>query len=128
MRIGELATRTGVSVRSIRHYGDNGLLEAARTDSGYREFGESAVGRVLRIKSLIYHGLTVDDIIPMAECLDAPATEEQFCGHLMDLYESKLRTLDEEIEAFQQKRRRLAERIRQLRARQDTTENAWGHG
>lgn len=73
MHIGELSKRTGASVRSIRHYDEHGLLDAYRTESGYRTFDDSAVHRVLRIKSLIRYGLTIDDILPMARCLDAPA-------------------------------------------------------
>jgi DNA-binding transcriptional MerR regulator len=34
MRIGELADATGVSVRSLRYYGEQGLLAADRTPSG----------------------------------------------------------------------------------------------
>lgn len=122
MRIGELSKRTGASVRSIRHYDENGLLDAGRTESGYRTFDDSAVDRVLRIKNLIYHGLTVDDILPMVECLDAPASEEQFCDHVMELYEAKLRALDGEIEALRRRHRRLAERLRQLRTRREGAE------
>ena len=36
MHIGELAERTGLSLRTIRHYDDVGLLPAtARTDGGF---------------------------------------------------------------------------------------------
>jgi len=36
MRIGELAKRTGVSVRSLRYYDKMGLLGAGRSENGYR--------------------------------------------------------------------------------------------
>jgi DNA-binding transcriptional MerR regulator len=116
MRIGELARRTGVSVRSIRHYDVNGLLEADRSENGYREFDESAVGRVRRIKRLIGDGLTVEEVLPMAECLASSISEEQFCTHLLELYEEKLRALDSEIAALQRKRAHLAGRVAQMRA------------
>jgi DNA-binding transcriptional MerR regulator len=116
MRIGELARRTGVSVRSIRHYDLNGLLEADRSENGYREFDESAVARVRRIKRLISDGLTVEEVLPMAECLASSISEEQFCTHLLELYEEKLRELDGEIAALHRKRANLAWRVAQMRA------------
>lgn len=42
MLIGELAERTGLSLRTIRHYDDVGLLPAmARTDGGFRVYSKT---------------------------------------------------------------------------------------
>ena len=38
MRIGELAARTGSSVRALRHYDRTGVLSSVRQDNGYRTF------------------------------------------------------------------------------------------
>lgn len=127
MRIGELSRRTGVSVRSIRHYEENGLLAAGRGDNGYREFDESAVGRVLRIKRLIRDGLTIEDLLPMAACLSAPVSEEQLCGHLLELYEHKLRAVDDELAALRRKRAALVERLAQLRGGMNAARNGGRH-
>jgi DNA-binding transcriptional MerR regulator len=46
MVIGELAARTGLSVRTLRFYADAGVLsESGRTEAGYRIFGPDAVAR-----------------------------------------------------------------------------------
>ena len=46
MHIGELAERTGLSLRTIRHYDDVGLLPAAaRTDGGFRLYTEADCDR-----------------------------------------------------------------------------------
>ena len=53
MHIGELAKRTGLSLRTIRHYDDVGLLPAtARTDGGFRVFSEEDFERLMVIKQM----------------------------------------------------------------------------
>lgn len=43
MTIGQLAARTGLSVRTVRFYADAGVLpEATRSEAGYRLFGPEA--------------------------------------------------------------------------------------
>ncbi|NUT53744.1 MAG: MerR family transcriptional regulator [Saccharothrix sp.] len=69
MRIGELAERTGVSVRSLRYYEQQGLLAAERTPGGQREYPERAVDRVIRIQELFAAGLTSRKIALMLPCM-----------------------------------------------------------
>ena len=111
MRIGEVAQRTGVSVRSIRHYEQQGLVLARRTQSGYREFDEAAVELVCRIRVLLRNGFTLQEIRSVAVNLDETNMHE-VCDEVISLYYGKLRALQEriqEIEAVQQQiRARLA--------------------
>src|SRR3982751_318613 len=53
MQIGELAARTGASVRMLRYYEEQGLLEPERTPAGYRIYAEADVDRVARIRCLL---------------------------------------------------------------------------
>lgn len=53
MRIGEVSRRSGVSARSLRYYESHGLIQAARSDNGYRTYGEEAVERA-RIAHLLF--------------------------------------------------------------------------
>ncbi|WP_067841953.1 MerR family transcriptional regulator [Nocardia lijiangensis] len=69
MRIGELAERTGVSVRSLRYYEDKGMLAAARSSGGQREYPEVAVDRVHRIQEMFAAGLTSDTIADLLPCI-----------------------------------------------------------
>ncbi|MGY1836327.1 MerR family transcriptional regulator [Blastococcus sp. SYSU DS0510] len=57
MKIGELARRTGVAPRLLRYYEQQGLLEAERSDNGYRSYGEEAVARVERVALLVRFGV-----------------------------------------------------------------------
>jgi DNA-binding transcriptional MerR regulator len=69
MRIGELAERTGVSVRSLRYYEQQGLLASDRTTGGHREYPERAVDRVIRIQELFAAGLNSRKIAAMLPCM-----------------------------------------------------------
>ncbi|MDX3105030.1 MerR family transcriptional regulator [Nonomuraea angiospora] len=71
MRIGELATRSGVSVRALRYYEEQGLLEAERSDSGQRHYPASAADRVHLIQMLYSAGLSSRTIAELLPCVDA---------------------------------------------------------
>ena len=74
MRIGELATRSGVSVRSLRYYETQGLLLSSRTSGGHREYGDEAVDRVILIQELMAAGLTSKVIVQLLPCIYSGTT------------------------------------------------------
>ncbi|WP_262401312.1 MerR family transcriptional regulator [Actinomadura sp. CNU-125] len=77
MRIGELASKTGVSVRSLRYYEQQGLLAAERSSSGQRHYPEGAVERVRLIQRLFTAGLSSRTIAELLPCVvDGRATPE----------------------------------------------------
>ena len=69
MRIGELAERTGVSVRSLRYYEQQGLLAATRTAGGHREYPQAAVDRVVRIQEMFAAGLPSRVLAELLPCI-----------------------------------------------------------
>ncbi|WP_182899655.1 MerR family transcriptional regulator [Microbispora sp. H10830] len=75
MRVGELAARTGVSVRALRYYEEQNLLSAERSPSGQRHYPESAVDRVRLIQELYAAGLSSKTIVELLPCvIDGRAT------------------------------------------------------
>lgn len=77
MRIGELATRTGVSVRALRYYEEYDLLAPDRSPSGQRHYADGAVDRVLLIQQLYAAGLSSRTIADLLPCVvDGNATPE----------------------------------------------------
>lgn len=67
LRIGELARRTGLTVRTLHHYDAIGLLSpAGRSAAGYRLYGRREVRRLVEIVALKRLGLSLDEI---GECL-----------------------------------------------------------
>lgn len=69
MRIGELARRTGVSERSLRYYEQQDLLTSTRTPGGQREYGETAVDRVVHVQELFAAGLCSGKIAELLPCM-----------------------------------------------------------
>lgn len=72
--IGELAEAAGISVRTIRHYDDEGLLTPSRrTAAGHRRYDPAAIGRLYRIVALRRVGFGLTDIVPL---LDASGADD----------------------------------------------------
>jgi len=118
VRIGELARRTGASVRSLRHYETKGLIQATRRSNGYREFDESMVQRVRRIRSLLAIGFTLDEILPFVPCLDDDAFDERrACAEAIALHRAKLEEIDARIRELVKLRDRLQARLDMLASR-----------
>jgi DNA-binding transcriptional MerR regulator len=69
MRIGELATKTGVSVRALRYYEEQQLLAPARSPSGQRLYPDGAVDRVQLIQQLYAAGLSSRTILGILPCV-----------------------------------------------------------
>ncbi|MEU9040746.1 MULTISPECIES: HEAT repeat domain-containing protein [unclassified Kitasatospora] len=70
MLIGDVAQRSGVSARMLRHYESLGLVRpSGRTDSGYREYSEENIRRIFHIESLRSLGLSLSDV---GRALDDP--------------------------------------------------------
>jgi DNA-binding transcriptional MerR regulator len=99
VRIGELAERAGVSVRSLRYYEEQGLLRSERSASGQRYYDEDAVQRVELLKRLYAAGLTSRVIAELLPCTYAPTLE----------------ATDDAFERMVQERDRLEAHIEELR-------------
>lgn len=62
-KVGELAKRTGVSVRTLHHYDEIGLLSPShRSPSGYRLYTEDDVRRLQQIRSLRTLGFSLEEV------------------------------------------------------------------
>lgn len=62
-KVGELARRTGLSVRALHHYDEIGLLQPSlRSPAGHRLYGQGDLERLQRIQSLRSMGLALEEI------------------------------------------------------------------
>lgn len=70
MLIGDVARRSGVSARMLRHYESLGLVRpTGRTPTGYREYSSADIQRIFHIESLRSLGLSLRDV---GRALDDP--------------------------------------------------------
>lgn len=66
--VGELAKRAGLTVRTLHHYEELGLLRpSGRSEAGYRRYGEADVLRLHRVLALRDAGLSLKAIAPMLD-------------------------------------------------------------
>ena len=115
MRISELAQATGVSIRSLRHYEQKGLLRPRRLDNGYRDYDESAINQVRVIQFYLGLDLNTDEIGKIVNCKGEHVWEGDHsacAANLIGLYTRKMQIIDDEIRALMQVKTRLMGRIR----------------
>ncbi|GGX23606.1 HEAT repeat domain-containing protein [Streptomyces chryseus] len=82
MLIGEVARRSGVSARMLRHYESLGLVRpSSRTGSGFREYSGQDLRRIFHIESLRSLGLSLREV---GRALDDPGfTPSALVGDLI---------------------------------------------
>jgi MerR family transcriptional regulator, repressor of the yfmOP operon len=136
-RIGEVAERVGVTVRTIRYYEELGLLGAppARAKGAHRLYSDADVTRItelVRLRDLL--GLSLEELTALAEtgearaalrdrwadttsdderarivCEAIPLVERQ-----LELVRTRRRTLDEFADELSEKLRTLRSELRRL--------------
>jgi MerR family copper efflux transcriptional regulator len=97
MQIGQVAARTELSIRTVRHYDDVGLVTpSARSSGGFRLYTEADVDRLLVIRRMKPLGFTLaemKDLLAALEALDsskAPASEHKAAVQRLREYRSKV--------------------------------------
>ena len=75
MHIGELAEKTGLSLRTIRHYDEIGLLKASgRTEGGFRLYTQEDLSRLLLIRRMKPLGFSLEEMIELLRIIDTLAS------------------------------------------------------
>lgn len=105
-KVGELAQRAGLTVRTLHHWDEIGLLRpSGRTPSGHRLYEEADLARLHRIRSLRFLGFGLEDT---ARLLERPER------HLAALIHGRLAELDEQIELARKLKSQLETFARRL--------------
>lgn len=114
MQIGEVAARTELSLRTIRHYEETGLVvPSARSQGGFRLYTERDVERLMVIRRMKPLGFSLDE---MRELLAATDALDTFAGLTGDERDALLET----VRGFET---RAAAKIEELRVQLSRAED-----
>lgn len=106
LTVGELAKRSGLTVRTLHHYHAIGLLTpSARADNGYRLYGRDEIARLHQIQAMRRFGLALAEI---GAYLDQPGVP------LADVISRQIAMLDRQMQQAACLRERLAQLHGQL--------------
>jgi DNA-binding transcriptional MerR regulator len=120
MRIGELSRHTGVPVRLLRYYEDQGLLSPGRSVNGYRDYERDDIQRVTQIRGLIDAGVPTAIIRDILPCLDDPGTIHLSdpAPDLISALEQHHRLIDARIQCLSRNRDAIGRYLQAIRSRQ----------
>ena len=109
MRIGELATATGVSPRLLRYYEEQNLLRPVRLPNGYRQYSDSDVAAVRHIRILLTAGLPTAVIVRLLDCVEDEGDQivPSLCPGMMNSLHQQRRRVDETIVRLEESRQAL---------------------
>ena len=115
MRIGELATKAGVNVQSVRFYERRRILQdPVRTASGYRVYSKSDLDDICFIKQCQELGFTLKEIQPLlrlhraaAQMTGAGVRRPAEFREIAQLARVKLEQIDEKMRVLKSMRLRL---------------------
>ncbi|WP_394778257.1 MerR family transcriptional regulator [Undibacterium sp.] len=117
MKIGELARRTGLSIRALRHYDDIGLLTpSARSEAAYRLYDKQDIARLYRIQALSRLDLSLAEIKSILE--EGAAT-------LPDVIAQQIAFLEKQMQQASSLRRHLLHLQVQLQADDEPSVDEW---
>jgi DNA-binding transcriptional MerR regulator len=106
MQIGEVAERTGLSLRTLRHYDEIGLLRPSeRSEGGFRLYSEGDVTRLLVIRRMKPLGFTLDEMSEVMRLLEALGGTDEAPGA------DRLAELDQVIARAEERRETLRRQV-----------------
>lgn len=106
LKIGEVATQSGLSVKTIRYYEEIGLLSPTveRSETGYRLFHPQVLNRLAFIRRAQSLGLSLSEI---QQILGVHDEGELPCGEVKQHLEAKVAAISEQIAALETLRSEL---------------------
>ncbi len=105
MKIGALAGRSGLPVKTLRYYEELGLLPAiGRSEGGFRLFAEESLPRLEFIRRLKTLGLSLEEI---QGCLAVHDAGELPCGDIEIQLGRQIERIDGQIKELRQLRKEL---------------------
>ncbi|WP_336982341.1 MULTISPECIES: MerR family transcriptional regulator [unclassified Cedecea] len=116
-KVGELAKRAGITVRTLHHYEAIGLLlPSARTAAGYRLYNRLDIARLHHIQALSRMGMSLGEV---RDCLERQALS------LQEILDSQISVLDGQLAEIAVLRQRLVTLRETLRSGAEPDLEEW---
>jgi len=116
-KVGELAKRAGITVRTLHHYESVGLLiPSARSSAGYRLYNREDISRLHAIQALTRLGMSLNAV---RDCL------EDSRPSLSDIIDAQLDMLDTQLRQMTTLRQRLVVLQKTIRAGAEPGLSEW---
>ena len=108
LKVGELADKTGKTVRALRLYEERGLLTPSRrSQGGFRLYNEKLVDRVMLIDSLQSIGMSLSEIAGLLDVYEGAPTGRHGMRNVRAEYQRRLTDVRARIETLQSVERLL---------------------
>jgi len=110
LKIGTVASRSGLPVKTIRFYSDEGLIHpSSRSDAGYRLFGEEVLAELSLIRTLKAMEIPLQDVRGILESRRSGLCT---CSSLQATIRSKAGEIEQRITALRELHLELLELLK----------------
>jgi DNA-binding transcriptional MerR regulator len=114
LKVGELARRTGKTVRALRLYEELDLLRPERSEGNFRLYGTDQVARVYWIAKLQDMGFSLAQIQNLVATVEASSTAPGAMTSVREMFRARLAATRAQVERLLQLERDLAESLAYL--------------
>jgi DNA-binding transcriptional MerR regulator len=98
LKIGEVARRSGLPIKTIRYYSEEGLIHPiGRSEGGYRLFSEEVFAELTLIRTLKAMEIPLQDV---GQILESRRTGVCTCASLQDTIRTKAGEINQKIAAL----------------------------
>jgi DNA-binding transcriptional MerR regulator len=123
VQIGEVAERLGLSLRTVRHYEEVGLVVPERTPGGFRLYGETDIARLALVKRMKPLGFTLEEMRDLLDITDrlAAGEDDPSLAARLQMFERAVADRTEKLREQLAMAREFAEQLRRQRLRAGTS-------
>jgi DNA-binding transcriptional MerR regulator len=107
-KIGEVAELLEITVRAIRYYEEEALLEPHRTKGGTRLYTDKHVARLKAINHLTENGFTLDVIRLIANTREECATGNEGSEKISEIIDNSINNIENKINKLKNLKKELS--------------------
>ncbi|MDQ2910449.1 MAG: MerR family transcriptional regulator [Actinomycetota bacterium] len=113
LQIGEVATQVKLSLRTIRHYDEVGLVTpSGRTGGGFRLYSSEDVDRLRIVKGMKPAGLTLEEMRELLKLLESDSPDSERLEHFLAATGNQAERLTRHLDEVKKLNRRVHSALR----------------